>query len=133
MSQRALSCCRQWCLLTGAIMMVATTAYGAALDEAGDIKLGVRTYSAARVGTEDTDVQICYGTGPTYKCGTKNAVNPADPTQGQSLRSLTFPVSSTGHLRQNRFYVEAELDQDMQRLLDEGFGPFQLLDYLPLR
>jgi hypothetical protein len=113
-------------------LLIATAAHGVSLDDTGSIKLGVRTYTAARIGTQVTDHQICDGIGPTSKCSPQNATNPADPTQGQSLRSLTFPVSSTGHLRQNRFYIEAELDHDLQRLLADGFGPFQLLDYLPL-
>ena len=42
-------------LLTSAI---ASRAHGAALDAAGDINLGVRAYTAARVATQDTDIQL---------------------------------------------------------------------------
>jgi hypothetical protein len=115
------------------VLAVASAAYGVSLDEKGDIKLGVRAYTAARVATQNTDQQICYGTGASYKCGTQNAINPNMPEDNQSLRSLTFPVSAAGHLRQNRFYVEAELDHNLQRLLDEGWGPLTLLNELPFK
>jgi hypothetical protein len=46
---------------------------------------------------------------------------------------LTFPVSPAGHLRQQRSYVEAELDHNLSRLLQEGFGPLTLLNDLPFK
>jgi hypothetical protein len=130
MARRVVSSWGRWCISIIAVLAVAAVAHGAALDERGDIKLGVRAYTAARIGTQGTDQQICYGTGAAYRCGTEGQ---ADPTAGQSLRSLTFPVSAAGHLRQNRFYVEAELDHDLQRLLKEGFGPLTLLNDLPFK
>jgi hypothetical protein len=45
----------------------------------------------------------------------------------------TFPHSDGGHLRQNRFYIEAELNYDADRLLKEGVGPFSLLNSLPFK
>src|SRR4029453_18282973 len=106
MARRVWSSWGRWCSSIPLVLAVASAAYGASLDEKGDIKLGVRAYTAARVATQKTDRQICYGTGASYKCGTQNAINPNMPEDNQSLRSLTFPVSAAGHLRQNRFLGE---------------------------
>jgi hypothetical protein len=116
------------------VLGLAAAAHGVALDERGEISFGVRSYTAARVATQATDVQICYGSPGTsrYRCGGSNGL-PPNPTEGQSKRALTFPVSANGHLRQNRFYLEAELDHNILRLVNEGFGPFQLLDHLPFK
>ena len=94
----------------------AARAGAAALDASGDITLGVRTYAAARVGTQDTDISIIYGT-PLHN--------------RQTFRSLTFPVSADGHLRQSRFFAEAELRHNLDRLIKDGFGPLALLNDLP--
>lgn len=82
------------------------------LDKDGDIRLGVRTYVNARVGTENTD---------RYGVGTGDR------------ESQTFPYSPSGHLRQNRFFIEAELDHDLSRLAKEGVGPLELLHHLPFK
>lgn len=83
------------------------------LDKDGDIKLGVRTYVNARVGTERTH---------------DGARDPDDP--GVST-SATWPRSAAGHLRQNRVFIEAELKHDLDRLRREGIGPLSLLNDLP--
>lgn len=104
------------CLSAAALIGIASLAQAANLDERGDIKLGVRTYVNARVGTTNTDIRI------------------REDAQGnQTYRRLTFPVSASGHLRQNRFFVEAELDHDLRRLMREGFGPLELLNNLPFK
>jgi hypothetical protein len=103
-------------LATGLVLGMARTVYGAALDENGEITLGVRAYTAARVGSQDTDISIIDGTALHNR---------------QTFRSLTFPVSAAGHLRQNRFFVEAELKQRLDRLIQQGFGPLALLNDLP--
>ncbi|MGH3055694.1 MAG: DUF1302 family protein, partial [Gaiellaceae bacterium] len=41
--------------------------------------------------------------------------------------------SDAGHLRQNRAFIEIELNHDLDRLLKEGFGPLSLLNDLPFR
>jgi hypothetical protein len=46
-------------------------------------------------------------------------------------RSMTFPHSASGHLRQNRFFAEVELKHRLDRLQKEGFGPLGLLNLLP--
>ncbi|HVN84740.1 MAG TPA: DUF1302 family protein [Candidatus Binatia bacterium] len=86
------------------------------LDPDGDMKLGVRTYVNARVGTERTDSTIVY-----------------DKSATKIYETRTFPLSEAGHLRQNRFFIEAELDHDLDRLVKEGAGPLELLNHLPFR
>jgi len=100
------------------LLLAAGTASGAALDENGELTLGVRSYAAARVGAENTDISIIYGTPSKTR---------------QTYRSLTFPVSAAGHLRQSRYFVEAELRHNLDRLIKEGFGPLTLLNELPFR
>jgi hypothetical protein len=97
------------CICTGGI------AHGASLDKKGEITLGARLYAGARIQTERTDKTIL-----------KDAA-------GQYLRSLTFPVSSAGHLRQSRYFAEVEFKHDLNRLYEEGFGPLGLLHYLPFK
>lgn len=88
----------------------------ASLDKEGDIKLGVRAYVNARVGTENT-----------HDGYPQPAKNPITSLSG------TFPHSDAGHLRQNRGYIEVELNHDLDRLLKEGFGPLSLLNDLPFK
>jgi hypothetical protein len=86
------------------------------LDKDGDIKVGVRTYVNARVGTEETRDGI-----PQRGLG-----------QGEIVKtSGTFPHSAAGHLRQNRFFAEVEFNHKLNRLLKEGVGPLSLLNELP--
>jgi len=80
------------------------------LDKEGDIKLGVRAYTSARVGTQHLDHDVV---------GTN--------------QSQSFPYSPSGHLRQNRFFVEAEFSHDLQPLLRKGVGPLALLNDLPFK
>ena len=101
-----------------ALLMAAGAAHGAALDESGEITLGVRSYAAARVGSQNTNISIIDGT-PTHN--------------RQTYRSLTFPVSPAGHMRQSRYFLEAELKQNLDRLIKEGFGPLTLLNDLPFK
>ena len=135
MARRAVRTWGQVCLLSAlATLSAVGKVRGAALDEQGDIKLGVRAYAAARVGTEDTDATICnlVPGSSTPVCGGSNGAGPS-PQLRQTYRSLTFPVSAAGHLRQQRNYVEAELDHNLSRLLEQGFGPLALLNDLPFK
>lgn len=90
------------------------------LDQGQELRLGVRTYVNARVGTENTDVF---------------EIRPDDlPNLGPNAvvtNSETFPYSSAGHLRQNRFFLEVDLEHKLDRLLHDGFGPLWLLNRLP--
>ncbi len=91
------------------------TAEAAPLDTKGEIQLGVRTYTALRFATEDTDVSII-----------------SDGVR-QTSRNVTFPISSAGKLRQHRIFAEVELRHKLDRLIKEGFGPLALLQYLPFK
>ena len=126
MARRAL----RWghrCLFFAALgsLCLAGIAHGAALDQQGDINLGVRAYTAARIGTQDTDVKICNLIGGKTVCGGSNGApgSLAPPPARVVKKSLTFPISPAGHLRQQRSYIEAELDHNLGRLLQDGFGP----------
>ncbi len=116
-----------------ASLLGVSIANGAAIDERGEINLGVRAYTAARIGTQDTDVQFCNPspTGNGKVCGGSNGALGVDAPVVR--KSLTFPVSPAGHLRQQRTYVEAEMDHNITRLLNEGFGPLALLNDLPFK
>ena len=104
--------------VSAAVLLMTGMARGAALDEAGELSLGVRSYTAARVGSQHTDISIINGT-PTHS--------------RQTFRSLTFPVSPAGHLRQSRYFLEAELRHNLDRLIKDGFGPLGLLNDLPFK
>lgn len=86
------------------------------LDKDGDIKLGVRTYVNARIGTENTHQGVPISDRDTTISG-----------------SGTFPKSNAGHLRQNRYFIEAEFKHDLNRLLKAGIGPLSLLNDLPVK
>ena len=49
------------------------------------------------------------------------------------MGSTSFPVSAAGHMRQSRYFLEAELKQNLDRLIKEGFGPLTLLNDLPFK
>jgi hypothetical protein len=104
-------------MLTGWLLASGLPAPVAAIqiDSKGEIQLGLRTYTAARIGTEDTDAEI-------FSDGNR-----------QVYRSLTFPITSAGTLRQHRGFAEVELRHELTRLLREDFGPFVLLNYLPFK
>ena len=70
-----------------------------AIDDAGDMRLGLRTYAAVRFGTNHMD-------------GEENP--------------LTFPSSGVGHLRQSRYFVQLDLDRDLTRSV-RGRGLARLL------
>ncbi len=103
--------------LAGAVL-VGSTARAISLDKDGDIKLGMRSYVNARIGTEQTHDSVVKKTGD----GTPYISD-----------SGTFPRSDAGHLRQNRFFVEAEFDHNLMRLVKEGVGPLSLINGLPFR
>ncbi len=88
------------------------------LDKEGTMKLGVRAYVNARIGTEKTDKTVF-----------------RDTIQNQlieTLRAWTFPESAAGHLRQNRFFLEVEFNHDLTDLMHKNFGPLALLNDLPI-
>ena len=92
-------------LLLGAaaVAMVAGPVRALTLDDRGEMRLGMRAYTASRIGTE--------------KMGGED-----DP--------LSFPNSAAGHLRQHRYFLEVKLDHDVRRLGKTGWGLAWLFDWL---
>lgn len=78
------------------------------LDEDGDIRLGLRTYASARVGTQAFDF-----------------VDTEDKLGG------SFPASPAGHARQLRYFLETSLEHDVDGLIQAGWGPLRLVRLLP--
>jgi hypothetical protein len=89
------------------------------LDDGREIRLGLRTYVSARVGTQDTSKSYFF-------------LNLRDQAPRAS-RTETFPYSASGHLRQNRAFAEVDLEHDILRLSREGFGPLNLFNILPFK
>lgn len=114
-------------VLIGAVLAAAVHAGAVDLDKSGDLTFGLRSYTAARVGTQHTDISII--SDPNNIVGSPPSL--AGPQQ--TYRSLTFPVSSAGHLRQNRFFAEAELRHKLDHLIQDGYGPLGVLDNLPFK
>src|SRR6185295_15266915 len=76
------------------------------LDSRGEIKLGLRAYTAVRVGTEEI---------------------------GGDENPLNYPGSAAGHVRQHRYFLQLDFDHDITRLSHDGWGPprlFGLFDQL---
>jgi len=92
-------------VLTALAVLIGThAALALTLDERGEIRLGLRGYSAVRIGTERI---------------------------GDSDNPLNYPVSGAGHLRQNRYFLQLSYDHDLTRLVKQSFGllaPFRLID-----
>lgn len=105
------------CLSLIALSLFGSPVVAANLDTKGEITLGLRTYASTRIQTEDTN-RIIYKEGP-------------DENAGQFYRSLTFPVSKAGQMRQARYFMELQYVHEFQRLYEQGFGPLALLKALP--
>jgi hypothetical protein len=93
-------------LLVLTVLVAGTTRVARALplDDRGEIKLGLRAYTAVRIGTE--------------RLG-------GDPDP------LNYPSSPAGHVRQHRYFLQLDFDHDLTRLAQEGWGPprlFGLMD-----
>ena len=108
--------------IAGAVALTALAAIvgggpvlGAPLDVREEMQLGLRTYTAVRIGTQQTDASI------------------VSDGNRQISRSLTFPISSAGSMRQHRGFAELEIRHDLTRLMNEGFGPLSLLNALPFK
>jgi len=127
---------RAWgiaCVTVMAIGAWQSAAWGVSLDKEGTMKLGLRTYVNARIQMEHTDRNVVYE--PTLPGQPISNGLPGQPPQNLPLKvqeSQTFPYSPPGHLRQNRFYVEAEWDHDLDSLM-KSFGPLPLLADLPFK
>jgi hypothetical protein len=82
---------------------MARPALALVLDDRGEMRLGMRAYTAVRIGTE--------------KMGGED-----DP--------LSFPSSAAGHVRQHRYFLELKLDHDVRRLAKTGWGIARLFGWL---
>jgi len=101
-------------LLTGAlgalVVLIGTrAALALSLDGRGEMRLGMRAYTAVRIGT--------------------NRIGAED-------NPLNYPVSGVGHLRQNRYFLQLSWDHDMTRMVHESYGllaPFRLINPTSLK
>ena len=97
-------------LVIGTLLLWRAQAPAIPLDKDETIKFEARTYVNARVGTQTTQD------------------GPPD-TADTVLSKGTFPHSAAGHLRQNRLFIEAEINHDLTRMV-KTVG---LSDYLPFK
>jgi hypothetical protein len=96
----------RWRIALGSVVLLLVTwrpASALTLDDRGEMRLGLRAYTAARFGTEHMNSED-------------------DP--------LTFPHSGTGHLRQDRYFLEVKLDHDIRRLGTTTKGLAWLLGWM---
>ena len=77
-------------LATASLSLLVPAAHALVLDDRGEMRFGLRSYTALRVGTS---------------------------TMGGEDNPLTWPNSGAGHIRQNRFFLELKLDHDVKRLI----------------
>src|SRR5262245_32598988 len=93
-------------LLTVAILasLVGTgTALALSIDDRGDMRLGMRAYTAVRIGSERI---------------------------GNDDNPLNWPVSGAGHVRQNRYFLQLSWDHDLTQAVSTSWGllaPFRLI------
>jgi hypothetical protein len=73
------------------------------LDDRGEMKLGMRAYTALRIGTQKI---------------------------GDDDNPLNWPASGAGHVRQNRYFLQLDFDHDLTRLAQSGWGFARLFGLL---
>jgi hypothetical protein len=78
----------------------ARTGWAYNVDDAGEMQLRLRAYTAVRIGTERI---------------------------GGSDNPLSFPSSPAGHVRQDRYFLQLDFDHDISRIGQEGWGPARIL------
>ncbi len=86
-----------------AVVTAARSARAIPLDDRGEITLGMRAYTAVRIGTE----RIGGGTDP-----------------------LNWPTSPAGHVRQHRYFLQLDFDHNLTRLAQTSWGPARLFGLL---
>ena len=103
--------------LVGALVLVLLAAArpgrALTLDDRGEMRLGLRAYTAVRIGTEQSGGQI-------------------DPVgeRDKAGAPLSFPKSPPGHVRQHRYFLEVKLDHDVKRLATTSHGLAWLFGWL---
>ena len=95
MAPRGLRRLRTGALAALAVLIGTRAALALSLDERGEIRLGMRAYTAVRVGSERI---------------------------GDDQNPLNWPVSGAGHLRQNRYFLQLSYDHDLTRLVKHSWG-----------
>lgn len=100
-------------------------AWGYYLDSDSTIKFGLRSYVNARIGTQ--------GMSKVYVRPSAEDIASGFPSTGIKMKSESFPRSPAGHMRQNRFFLEAELEHNVTKLMQKGFGPLAMLNTLPFK
>jgi len=91
------------------LLGVAVPANALFLDNRNEMRLGMRTYTAFRISTDQ---------------------------MGGEKDPLSFPDSGVGRMRQNRYFLQLDFDHDLTRLMRTGAGfarPFSLMDLDVLR
>ena len=109
LARRLMGRLRTAALAALAVLSSTRPIFALSIDDRGEMRLGLRAYMAYRVGTN---------------------------TIGDSDDPLNYPVSGTGHLRQNRFFLQLHWDHDLTRLAKQSWGllaPFRLIDPSQLR
>jgi hypothetical protein len=89
-----------------AALTTARTVRAFPLDDRGEVKIGMRAYTAVRVGSQKV---------------------------GDTENPLNYPGSGAGHVRQHRYFLQLDFDHDMTRIAHEGWGVarvFGLVDQL---
>src|SRR5262245_14472505 len=90
-------------VLAACLLAVAHRARALDLDESGAFRLGLRTYTDVRVGTQ---------------------------TIGDGELRYYFPGSGAGHLRQHRYFLQLDLEHDLLGYTREGWSPARLFGWL---
>jgi hypothetical protein len=86
------------------VLLLRGTATAIPIDERGEMRFGLRAYTALRIGTERI---------------------------GGEDNPLNYPGSPAGHVRQHRYFLQLDWDHDIKRLASESWGiglPFRWLD-----
>ena len=86
----------------GAGVLASRAGHAVVFDDRGEMRLGMRAYTAVRVGTDQ---------------------------MGGEDDPLTFPSSPPGHVRQHRYFLELKLDHDIRRLATTTKGLAWLLGW----
>ena len=97
-----------WLLGPAAVSLVTVLgalapAHAINLDDRGEMTLGLRAYTAVRVGTE---------------------------TIGNSENPLNYPKSDAGHLRQHRYFLQLDYEHNLKRVANTGWGLASLFRWI---
>jgi hypothetical protein len=95
---------RALCVAGLGVLLLRSTASAIPIDDRGEMRLGLRAYTAVRIGTQEI---------------------------GGEDNPLNWPHSAAGQMRQNRYFLQLDFDHDIKRLAKTSWGiaaPFRLLD-----